>query len=193
MTNDEREWEELANRWRESDPVRLDGLAERTRRRNRWSALLLAGETLLSVAALGVLGWLLSTGPGPLWLVWTAFMATMTVTLLAFSFRARAGTWRAPKPGTVGLVELALRQTRSSIRLARGGILATLLVLAFTAGWAAFEGWQLGEPTVAELRRRALVYGGVLLYGVGWLLGCRQWIRRQRSSLARLERSLQER
>jgi hypothetical protein len=192
MRDDDREWQDLAAAWRGSQPVPLAGLAERVRRRNRRAAAVLASEAVVSVAALGVLGWLLSTSPSPLWLVWIAFMATTTVALLAFSIRARAGTWRPERPGVQGLLELSSHQARASIRLARGGMLATLLFLAFTAGWATFETWQLHDPTAAEIQRRALVYGGVLLYCIGWWVGCRIWTRRKHDELTRLERARAE-
>jgi hypothetical protein len=63
------------------------------------------------------------------------------------------------------------------------------VILAFTAGWATFEAWQLDEPAAAEIHRRALVYGCALLYGIGWLVGCRLWIRRKNEELAWLERA----
>jgi hypothetical protein len=139
-----------------------------------------------------VLGWFLSTGPPPLWLVWIAFMAVTTIAALAFSLHARAGTWRAERPGVLGLLELSIRQARSSIRLARGTWLGTLLVLAFTSGWATLEVWQLENPTSREIRARTLVYGGALLYLLGWLVGCKLWLRRKHQELARLEESLAE-
>jgi hypothetical protein len=92
----------------------------------------------------------------------------------------------------LGLLELSIRQTRSSIRLARGTVLGTLLLLAFTAGWATLEVWQLEDPTSREIRTRTLVYGGALLYLLGWLVGCRLWLRRKHQELARLEESLSE-
>jgi hypothetical protein len=170
----------------------LDGLTARVRRRNRWSALIVGVEIALSVIGLAVLGWFLSTGPPSLWIVWVAFMAVTTIAALAFSLHTRAGTWRAERPGMLGLLELSIRQARSSIRLARGTWLGTLLVLAFTAGWATLEIWQLEDPTSREIRIRALAYGGALLYLLGWLVGCKLWLRRKHEELAGLEESLEE-
>jgi hypothetical protein len=189
-TNDDRAFEELAVAWRATQPAPLSGLAAKIRRRNRWSAVVIGGEVAVSLGALGTLGWLLSTGPTPLWLVWIAFMGATTVALMTFSIRARAGTWRAERPGVLGLLELSIRQTRSSIRLARGAALATLLVLAFTAGWATLEAWELEDPTPEGIARRAIAYGAVLLYCLGWLLGCRSWIRRKTREQKELEQAL---
>ena len=191
-TAEELAFQELATAWRDAQPMPLDGLTARVRRRNRLSALTLGVEIVLSVIGLGVLGWFLSTGPPSLWLVWVAFMAVTTIAALAFSLHARAGTWRAERPGALGLLELSIRQARSSIRLARGTWLGTLLVLAFMAGWATLEVWQLQDPTSREIRARAMAYGFTLLYLLGWLVGCKLWLRRKHEELARLEESLAE-
>ena len=185
-------FQDLATAWRAAQPMPLDGLTARVRRRNRWSAIVIAVDIAVSVIGLAVLGWFLSTGPPPLWLVWVAFMAVTTIVLLTFSIHARSGTWRAERPGMLGLLELSIRQARSSIRLARGTWLGTLLVLAFTAGWATLEVWQLEDPTSRQIRIRTLGYGFTLLYLLGWLVGCRLWLRRKHQELAGLEESLAE-
>jgi hypothetical protein len=186
MTNEDRELEQLAATWRASTPVGLEGLARRVRLRRLRSALVLGVDFAVSALALCVLGWLLVHQPSPLWVVWIVFMATFTIALLALSIGARRGTWRG-ESDLLGLLEQSRRQARASILLARGAGVATLSVLAFTAGWAAFEASQLAQPSPAQIRTRVLVYGLVAVYGAGWLVGCRRWIRRKTGELASLD------
>lgn len=165
------------------DIARVDEVRRRIHRQTVRLYLMVAGEVLISVTALGIIaGALINARDWPTRVLALALLLS-SVSVWAFSIRNRRGIWRPAAETLEGFRMLERRRLQRRLASARFAQRYSLVSLVFLGIWAA---WRVQTVQLAPVQRWVIV--GVAIYLAGWILGATIAGKRAAAEVCRSER-----
>lgn len=192
-TNEENDWGELRELWREESETDLQTLHELPRRVRRQTLRMFVWSVLEGVLTLG-LAWVVLRvalrNPDPPTLAWAVAIGIFFIVALTFTFYNRKGIWRASAETTRAFLDLRAERARRKLQTVRFSRWLLAAEVVFLIPWTIWDA-SVSSQTPARYALMGGLTAVLVIAALGWSIWYRKCALEELERLEQLRRGLE--